>query len=88
MGFLDTLNGYEQHKYIDDRYILFIHVVIIFYRPIHYVICIEYIQFSPYKAKEHFITYEVQILYKLVFVKCHMFFYQYIKVLEIYLQLT
>ena len=33
MGFLDTLNGYEQHKYIDDRYILFIHVVIIFYRP-------------------------------------------------------
>ena len=68
MGFLDALNVYEQHKYIDDRYILFIYVVIIYYRPI------EQIQFLPYQAKEHFITYEAQILYKLVFVKCHMFF--------------
>ena len=35
MGFLDALNVYEQHKYIDDRYILFIYLVII----IRYVIC-------------------------------------------------
>ena len=49
MGFLDALNVYEQHKYINDRYILFIYVVIIYYRPI---------QFLTYQAKEHFITYE------------------------------
>lgn len=29
MGFLDALNVYEQHKYINDGYILFIYVVII-----------------------------------------------------------
>ena len=43
MGVLDALSVYEQHKYINDRYILFICVVII----IRYVICIEYIQFLP-----------------------------------------